>query len=112
LFEQTKGKVGLDHYEVRSWVSWHRHIRLAMLALAYLAAVRKAAAGGCGFRKPRSRLAAAHDAQSQALALAPRLDATAQTGCRPALVSVAPSTPAARTSRPLAPMDTFTGALA
>ncbi len=112
LFEQAKGEVGLDHYEVRSWVGWHRHITLAMLALAYLAAVRKAAAGGCGLRKPRRRLAAAHDARGQAPALAPRLDATAQTGCRPALVSVAPSTPAARTSRSLAPTDTFTGALA
>ena len=45
LFEQAKGEVGLDHYEVRSWVGWHRHITLAMLALAYLAALRKAAAG-------------------------------------------------------------------
>ena len=45
-FEQAKGEVGLDHYEVRSWVGWHRHVTLAMLALAYLATVRKAAAGG------------------------------------------------------------------
>jgi SRSO17 transposase len=48
LFEQAKGEVGLDHYEVRSWVGWHRHITLAMLALAYLAVLRKAAAGGYG----------------------------------------------------------------
>jgi len=32
--------VGLDHYEVRHYLSWYRHITLAMLALAYLAVVR------------------------------------------------------------------------
>jgi SRSO17 transposase len=46
LFEQAKGEVGLDQYEVRSWVGWHRHITLAMFALAYLGAVRKGAIGG------------------------------------------------------------------
>jgi hypothetical protein len=25
-FEAAKGEVGLDHYEVRSWTGWHRHI--------------------------------------------------------------------------------------
>ena len=40
LFEQAKGEVGLDHYEVRSWVGWHRHVTLSMFALAYLAVVR------------------------------------------------------------------------
>jgi SRSO17 transposase len=39
-FEQAKGEVGLDHYEVRRWIGWYRHITLAMLALAYLAVVR------------------------------------------------------------------------
>jgi SRSO17 transposase len=45
-FEAAKGEVGLDHYEVRSWVGWHRHITLAMLAHAYLTVVRKTAVGG------------------------------------------------------------------
>jgi SRSO17 transposase len=45
-FEAAKSEVGLDHYEVRSWVGWHRHITLAMLAHAYLTVLRKAAAGG------------------------------------------------------------------
>ena len=102
LFEQAKGEVGLDHYEVRSWVGWHRHVTLAMFALAYLAAVRQAAAGGCGLRASRRRPAAAHNARDQAPALASGLDASAQTRCRPALVSVAPPTPAACTPRPLA----------
>ncbi|MER7000708.1 hypothetical protein [Streptomyces sp. NPDC000410] len=38
-FQAAKGQVGLDHYQVRNWTSWHRHITLAMLALAFLAAV-------------------------------------------------------------------------
>lgn len=38
-FEAAKGEVGLDHYEVRSWHGWYRHITLAMIAHAYLAAL-------------------------------------------------------------------------
>jgi SRSO17 transposase len=39
-FESAKGEVGLDHYEVRSWGGWYRHITLAMFAHAYLTVVR------------------------------------------------------------------------
>lgn len=39
-FEQAKGEVGLDEYEVRRYNAWHRHITLALLAHAYLAAAR------------------------------------------------------------------------
>jgi SRSO17 transposase len=35
-FEEGKGEVGLDHYEVRSWQGWYRHITLCMLAHAFL----------------------------------------------------------------------------
>ena len=35
-FELAKGEVGLDEYEVRTWVGWYRHVTLAMFALAYL----------------------------------------------------------------------------
>ena len=38
-FQAAKGQVGLDHYQVRHWTAWHRHITLAMLALAFLTAV-------------------------------------------------------------------------
>ena len=31
LFEAAKGEVGLDHYEVRSWTGWYRHLTLALL---------------------------------------------------------------------------------
>lgn len=43
-FEEAKGEVGLDHYEVRKWVGWYRHITLALLAHAYLAVTRSHAA--------------------------------------------------------------------
>jgi SRSO17 transposase len=39
-FEEAKGEVGLDEYEVRSWQGWYRHITLSMLALAFLTALR------------------------------------------------------------------------
>jgi SRSO17 transposase len=42
-FESAKQEVGLADYEVRSWTGWHRHITLALLAHAVLAAVRKLA---------------------------------------------------------------------
>jgi SRSO17 transposase len=42
----AKGQVGLDHYEVRSWAGWHRHITLALWALAILAAEAARAKGG------------------------------------------------------------------
>lgn len=43
LFEAAKGEVGLDHYEVRSWTGWFRHITLAMWALALLTVLRAGA---------------------------------------------------------------------
>ena len=42
-FEEAKGEVGLDQYEVRRWDGWYRHITLAMLAHAYLAVIRNQA---------------------------------------------------------------------
>ncbi|WP_412775053.1 IS701 family transposase [Streptomyces platensis] len=43
-FQAAKGQVGLDDYQVRNWTSWHRHVTLAMLALAFLAAIAADAA--------------------------------------------------------------------
>jgi SRSO17 transposase len=34
-FETTK-EMGLDHYQVRSWIGWYRHVTLVMLADAFL----------------------------------------------------------------------------
>jgi SRSO17 transposase len=39
-FQTAKGQVGLDHYEVRRWPGWYRHITLALLAHAFLAVTR------------------------------------------------------------------------
>jgi SRSO17 transposase len=36
VLQEGKGEVGLGHYEVRSWVGWHHHITLALLALWFL----------------------------------------------------------------------------
>ncbi len=43
-FEQSKGEVGLDNYEVRSWDGWRRHFTLVMFAYAFLVAIRANAA--------------------------------------------------------------------
>lgn len=46
FFKLAKGQVGLDHYEVRSWQGWHRHMTLALWALALLAVEAAEAKGG------------------------------------------------------------------
>jgi SRSO17 transposase len=45
-FEDAKGAVGLDHYEVRKWTAWYRHVTLALLAHAYLEVTRHHANAG------------------------------------------------------------------
>ncbi len=47
-FEQAKGEVGLDQYEVRTWTAWYRHITLALLAHAYLEVTRATATAADG----------------------------------------------------------------
>ncbi len=42
-FAEAKGEVGMDHYEVRRWDAWHRHVTLCLLAHAFLAVTRHAA---------------------------------------------------------------------
>ena len=44
-FQQAKGEVGLDHYEVRRWPGWYRYTTLALLAHAFLAVTRAQASG-------------------------------------------------------------------
>jgi len=39
-FEEAKGEVGLDEYEVRSFQGWYRHMTLCMLAHAFLTVLR------------------------------------------------------------------------
>ena len=50
-FQQGKGEAGLDHYQVRRYQAWYRHVTLSMLAQAFLAVQRaRAAAVGTGGR--------------------------------------------------------------
>jgi SRSO17 transposase len=42
-YEQAKGEVGLDQYEVRGFRAWYRHITLALLAHAILVVLREQA---------------------------------------------------------------------
>jgi SRSO17 transposase len=40
-YEQSKGGVGLDQYEVRTWRAWYRYVTLALLAYAVLVAMQQ-----------------------------------------------------------------------
>jgi SRSO17 transposase len=39
-FEESKGEVGFDHYEMRSWLGWHHHMLLVALAHHFLVRLR------------------------------------------------------------------------
>ena len=43
-FQAAKDQVGLDHYQVRRYDAWYRHVTLVLVAQAFLAAVRAQAA--------------------------------------------------------------------
>lgn len=49
LLQEGKGEVGLGHYEVRSWIGWHHHMTLSLLALWFLVLER----GRVGKQNPR-----------------------------------------------------------
>jgi SRSO17 transposase len=40
IFEEAKGEVGFDHYEMRSWQGWHHHMLLVALAHHFLVRLR------------------------------------------------------------------------
>ena len=100
-FEAAKGEVGLDQYEVRSWTGWHRHITLAMLALAYLTVLRKAAIGGRGPDRSGRRSAALDRAGDPPPAVPPRHPETRRSQRRYRLVALAKAAPATGTAQPL-----------
>ena len=54
-FEAAKQEAGLADYEVRSWTGWHRHITLALMAHAVLAAIRRLADAPPKKSRPTSR---------------------------------------------------------
>jgi len=39
-FQTSKGQTGLDHYQVRQYTGWYRHMTLSMLAHAFLTVTR------------------------------------------------------------------------
>ncbi|MGQ9533512.1 MAG: IS701 family transposase [Desulfotomaculales bacterium] len=43
-FQEGKSELGMDHYELRSWRGWHRHMLYVFLAMLFLLEVRLAAA--------------------------------------------------------------------
>jgi SRSO17 transposase len=47
-FQTAKGEVGLDHYQVRRYDAWYRHITLACWAHAFLTVTRAATSGEKG----------------------------------------------------------------
>ena len=55
-FAEAKNETGLDHYQVRRYRAWYRHITLSMLAHAFLAVAARSAAprapGGKGGLTP------------------------------------------------------------
>jgi SRSO17 transposase len=40
VFEEAKGEVGFDHYEMRSWLGWHHHMLFVALAHHFLVRLR------------------------------------------------------------------------
>ncbi|MDQ3654164.1 MAG: IS701 family transposase [Chloroflexota bacterium] len=96
VFKLAKGQVGLDQYEVRSWQGRHRHITLALLALAALATAAKK--GGL-LRPPHSL----HDPRTPASARSPRLERYSCGGPGLCLITLAPSPPTGRPGIPPPP---------
>ena len=64
VFKLAKGQVGLDHYEVRSWHGWYRHITLALLALAVLTVAARTKGGPPARRISRSAFRRSADSSS------------------------------------------------
>jgi SRSO17 transposase len=100
-FEAAKGEVGLDHYEVRTWTAWHRHITLAMLALAFLTVVPAATIGGRGHHRPHGRSPATHRPGDPSPARPSRRPATPKPRRRYRVVTLATTPSAAGAPQPL-----------
>ncbi|MEV6449010.1 transposase [Amycolatopsis sp. NPDC051716] len=39
-YRELKDGLGLDHFEGRSWIGWHRHVTVAALAQAFCTQLR------------------------------------------------------------------------
>jgi hypothetical protein len=105
-FEQAKGEVGLDHDQVRQDLAWYRHITLALVALAFLAATRArlpdAADGLGGGRGDRpGRAGPTHCRRAAPAAGPPDLASTGRPGIHACLVGLATTPSSHRSSHPL-----------
>src|SRR5690242_13103946 len=56
-FQTAKNETGLDHYQVRRYDAWYRHVTLAMLAHAYLSVTAATAPKALAAASSRSRSA-------------------------------------------------------
>ena len=56
-FQTAKTETGLDHYQVRRYDAWYRHITLAMLAHAYLSVTAATSPKALAAASSRSRSA-------------------------------------------------------
>ena len=54
-FQSAKNETGLDHYQVRRYDAWYRHVTLAVLAHAYLAVTAATAPKALAAASSRSR---------------------------------------------------------
>ena len=86
-FQTAKGECGLDHYEVRHWRGWYRHITLSMLAHAVLSVLRARGEKNSGSASAAERARVAPSAHRNAVA---RL---ARPGTFVAMVQVAKTAP-------------------
>lgn len=68
VFGAGKGEVGLGQYEVRSWVGWHHHMTLSLVALWFLCLERRRVGGE---NPGRDGVAGARDLHSTAAGAGP-----------------------------------------
>lgn len=52
-FQTAKNETGLDHYQVRGYTAWYRHITLSMAAAAFLTILRRDAEKGAAQPVPK-----------------------------------------------------------
>ena len=97
-FQTTKGHVGLDEYEVRSWPGWHHHVTLCLLANAFLLALQQE----WGEKEPGGRRPHAHRAPATGHA-APGGAGAARAAAPPPLDPRRPAPLAGRDARPQRP---------
>ncbi|GAA4699696.1 hypothetical protein GCM10023324_63240 [Streptomyces youssoufiensis] len=93
-FQAAKGQVGLDRYQVRNWTAWHRHITLAMLALAFLPALAADAAPAGSAGSPTSLYARQPDHHKPTTAVTPHSRTASRTPAPPPPVRPRPPAPA------------------